>query len=331
MKVLFVGGTGLISTAVTQKAIERNMDLYVMNRGRRQHELPSNVHHIIADINDTKHVKEILKDLYFDVIVEWIGFSVDHLKRDYELFKGKTDQYVFISTAAAYQKPVPVLPITEDCPLGNAFWEYGRQKEACEMYLNQLDDLRFHHTIVRPSHTYDDHSLIFQIPNWMHPYTLLDRMIKDQPIVLIGDGKTKWTLTHHSDFAEAFLDLLGNEKAYNQTYHLTSEFVYTWEEITMSLYKALNKKPNILYMSYDEVKLHFPDLEGPLLGDNMYDAIFDNSKIKSVAPNYQSTIDYLDVAKKAVKYYLSNPQLQIVDEDFMKRYNQMVAEHLEKD
>ena len=329
MKVLFIGGTGLISTAVTQKAIERGIDLYVMNRGQRQKDLPSSVHHIISDINDTKHVKEILKDHYFDVVVEWIGFTVDHLKRDYDLFKGKTDQYVFISTAAAYQKPVPFLPITEDCPLGNAYWEYGRQKEACEKYLNELDDQRFHVTIVRPSHTYDDHSLIFQIPNWMYPYTLLKRIIDDQPIVLVGDGKSKWTLTHHLDFAEAFLDLLGNPKAYDEAYHLTSDFVYTWQDITQSLYNALGKKPQIIYMPYPFIKEHFPDLEGPLLGDNMNDAIFDNAKIKSVAPHYQSTIDYKDVAKKAVNYYLSNPHLQMVDEDFMKRYDQMVFEYLE--
>ena len=329
MNVLFIGGTGLISTAATKTCVERGINLYVLNRNQRPHELPEAVQHMIADINDTKHVKEILHDLYFDVVVEWIGFSVDHLKRDYELFKGKTDQYVFISTAAAYQKPAPFLPMTEDCPLGNEYWAYGREKEACEAYLHEIDDPRFHVTIVRPSHTYDDHALIFQIPNWAYPYTLLHRVINDLPIVLVDNGKSKWTLTHHEDFAEAFVDLLGNPDAYNETYHLTSEYVYTWDEITLSLYEAVGKKPNIIYIPSDVVLSHFPDLEGPLLGDNMHDAIFDNLKIKKVAPHYQSTIDYRDVAKKAVKYYLSHPEYQRVDKDFMKRYDQMIVSYKE--
>ena len=327
MKVLFIGGTGLISTAVTKLSSKRDMDLYILNRGNRNHDLPDHVHPIQGDIYDVDNMKKILNDLSFDVVVEWIGFTVEHVMRDYTLFKGKTKQYVFISTAAAYVKPVPFLPVTEDTPLGNQYWEYGRNKQKCEEYLMNLNDPSFHVTIIRPSHTYDDRALIFQIPNYAYPYTLLYRMIHDLPIVLVGDGNTKWTLTHHEDFAEAFLDILGNEKTYHQAYHLTSEFVYTWNEITMSLYNALSKQPNIIYLPYEIIEKHFPEFEGALIGDNMNDAIFDNSKIKKVTPHYQSTIDYRDVAKKAVFYYLNHLEAQVIDESYMKRYDDLVKEY----
>lgn len=328
MKVLFIGGTGLISTAVTKLSASRDIDLYLLNRGQRSLDVPQHVKHIKGDIYDIKNMKEILNDLSFDVVVQWIGFTKDHLMRDYELFKGKTKQYVFISTAAAYTKPVPFLPITEDIPLGNIYWEYGRNKQKCEEYLMSLNDPTFNVTIIRPSHTYDDHALIFQVPNYVYPYTLLYRMIHDLPIVLVGDGTSKWTLTHHEDFAEAFLDILGNEKTYGEAYHLTSEFVYTWNEITMSLYDVLGKKPNIIYLPYEKIKPHFPEFEGALLGDNMNDAIFDNSKIKKVAPHYQSKIDYKDIAKKAVSYYLTHPEAQVIDESYMKRYNDLVNDFI---
>lgn len=328
MKILMIGGTGLISTAVTKRLIEVGHDVYLLNRGQRQTHMIQGVHHLRADISDHDAVLDVLKGHYFDAVVDWIAFHIGHIKRDLALFQHRTKQYVFIGTASSYPKPSPVLPITEAIPLSNPYWGYSEEKRKCEEYLNHMDHPPFGITIMRPSHTYDDHSLVFQIPHWGQPYTLLSRMINDKPIVLVGDGSSKWTLTHHVDFAYAFVDILGNEQAYGQTYHLTSDKVYTWQTITASLYQALGKEPSIIHMPYELVHKHFPDLEGPIRGDNLYDAIFDNSKIKRVAPHYQSTIEYPDVAKKAVAFYLSHPEVQTIDDGFMKRYDAMIDDFL---
>lgn len=324
MKILMVGGTGLISTAVTKRAVEMGHEVYLLNRGLRQSSMIKGVYHIQGDITKEDEVKQALHDYTFDTVVEWIAFHVDHIKRDINLFRHITKQYIFIGTASSYPKPAPFLPITEEIPLHNPFWGYSEEKRRCEAYLNELKNPPFGITIVRPSHTYDDHSLVFQIPNWGQPYTLLSRMIHDQPIAVVGDGTSRWTLTHHTDFACACVDLFGNPKTYGQTYHLTSEKVYTWNEITESVYHALGKKPSIIHIPYDVVHTYFPDLEGPIRGDNLYDAIFDNSKIKKVAPHYQSTIGYPDIVKKAVAYYINHPELQSIDDGFMKRYDKMI-------
>jgi nucleoside-diphosphate-sugar epimerase len=328
MKVLMIGGTGLISTAVTKRAVDMGHDVYLLNRGLRAKDMMEGVHHIQADITQLNAVKQALKGYHFDTVVDWIAFHVGHIKRDIELFQGLTDQYIFIGTASSYPKPSPFLPITEDIPLSNPFWGYSEEKRKCEEYLNAILKPPFGITIVRPSHTYDDHSLVFQIPHWGAPFTLLSRMIHGDPIVIAGDGSSLWTLTHHTDFACAFVDLFGQKKTYGETYHLTSDKVYSWQKITESLYQALGKKPNIIHMPYDMIYKHFPDLEGPMRGDNLYDAIFDNSKIKQVAPHYQSTIEYPDVAKKVVQYFLSHPDVQSVDDGFMKRYNSMIEDYL---
>jgi len=327
VKVLFIGGTGLISTAVSKLAVAKNIDLYLLNRGKRQSTPILGTHLLQADIYQVDEVKEVIRDHFFDVVVEWIAFTVDHVKRDYELFKGKTNQYIFIGTASSYQKPAPFLPITEDVPRDNPYWEYSQNKRDCENYLKAIHDPDFHVTIIRPSHTYDDHSLIFQLTTYSHPYSLLHRMINQQPIVLVGDGSSHWTLTHHEDFAYAFIDILGNHHAYDQDYHLTSDKVYTWNEITSLMYNALDMKPNIIYLPYEHIKKHFPEMEGMLMGDNMHDTIFDNSKIKKVAPHYRSLIELKDRIPKMIAYYQNNESLMQIDESFLKRYDEMIRDY----
>ncbi|MFW5893408.1 MAG: NAD-dependent epimerase/dehydratase family protein [Bacillota bacterium] len=332
MKVLFIGGTGRISTAVSHEAVNRGMELYVLNRGNHNEVLPENAHPLIADINDDKAVEDALEGHTFDAIVDWVAFTPEHVKRDHRLFKGKTRQYVFISSASAYQKPLPASPITEDIPLDNPYWEYSQNKARCEAYLDSVKGKDFHVTTIRPSHTYDDTTLVFQLKSGAYPFTLIKRILEREPIVVPDDGKSLWTLTYNWDFAGAFLDTLGNEKAYDDVFHLTSDKVYSWNEITESFYEALDIEPNILHIPLDFILKHFPEAEGELKGDKMEDAVFDNAKIRAIAPNYRSETEYPDIAKKAVAHYMSTPELQTVDDAFLKRYDAMIEayEALEK-
>ncbi|BCR36318.1 NAD-dependent epimerase/dehydratase family protein [Mariniplasma anaerobium] len=326
MKVLFIGGTGLISTAVTNLAAKRDIDLYVLNRGNKNTELPKGVTSIICDINDEKAVEKALKHHKFDSVVDWIAFSTDQVKRDYKLFKNITEQYVFISSASAYQKPLPKLPITEDVALDNQYWEYSKNKQLCEEYLLNLKDDNFNVTIIRPSHTYDHHGLIFQIKSDKNPFTIPQRMIDHKPVIIPDDGKSLWTLTYNYDFAEAFLDILGNEKTYQNYYHLTSDKVYDWNQLTQAVYDALDVKPNVIHIPTDFILKHFPELKGELYGDKKDSAVFDNSKIKRVAPNYISKTEYPDIVKNSIAYYLSDKKLQEIDVDFTKRYDALIED-----
>ncbi len=324
MKVLFIGGSGLISTAVTKLAVKQSIDLFLLNRGNQNQDIPAKVNLIQANINDQEMVKKRINNHYFDVIVDWIAFTKKDVERDYRLFKGKTNQYIFISSASAYQKPLPKLPITEDIPLDNPYWKYSQNKAECEDYLRSLNDSDFNVTIVRPSHTVNDQSIAFQVQLWDHPFTLIKRILDEKPIVIPNHGDTRWTMTHHEDFAYGFLDLLGNQKAYNDTFHLTSEKVYTWNELAFTFYKALNKHPKIIYIPSETIITFFPELKGPLMGDNLHDSVYDNTKIKGIAKNYRSSIEYTDVIHKAIAYYLNNPDNQTINQDFLKRYDAMV-------
>lgn len=327
MKILFIGGTGLISTAVVEEALQRDYDVYLLNRGHKEVNFSKPVKTLIADINDEQRVAELLAGHTFDVVIEFFAFTVEHVQRDYRLFKGKTKQYVFISSASAYHKPIPKLPITEDIPLENPFWEYSQNKKYAEEYLLSLKDEDFNVTIIRPSHTYNDQSLVFQLKSGQYPYTMIDRILKDKPVIIPDDGKSLWTLTYNKDFAKAFVDVFKNEKTYQNYYHLTSEKVYSWNEIIESIYQALNKKPNIIYISTDDILKVFPEFKGELYGDKKEDAIFDNSKIKSVAPNYVSETEYTDIVKNVVNYYLTHKEAQSIDSKFIERYERLVKIH----
>jgi nucleoside-diphosphate-sugar epimerase len=327
MKVLFIGGTGLISTAVSQLAIKQGIDLFIMNRGIRHDELSDKVNRIVCDINNETEVKKILDNHYFDVVVDWIAFTVDHVKRDYRLFKGHTKQYVFISSASLYKKPFDKLPVTEEAKLDNQFWGYSKNKEICERYLMDLNDKDFNVTIIRPSHTYNNQAVVAQLNSWQHPYTLINRMRQSKKIIILDQGINLWTLTYNEDFAYAFLDILGNEKAYNEIYHLTSEKTYNWLELNKIIEKALNLKTDIVFIPTNEAVKYFKEYEGALLGDMIHSAVFDNSKIKKVAPNYKSSTGYEDVINKIIKWYDEHEEYKTIDEDFDKRYDELISKY----
>ncbi|AIO19200.1 NAD dependent epimerase/dehydratase family protein [Candidatus Izimaplasma bacterium HR1] len=327
MKVLFIGGTGVISTEVSKLAIKKKIDLWIFNRGKNNTKLPKKAYAIRADINNIDEMKRKLEGTMFDVVVQWISYTVDDVKRDYELFKGHTKQYIFISSASAYIKPIPDLPITEDMPLGNDYWEYSKNKQLCEEYLNTVNSEDFNVTIIRPSHTYDDSKLVFQLKSRKHPYTIVDRILNNEKIIMPDKGMSLWTLTYSGDFAQAFVDLFGNEATYGETYHLTSDKVYTWERIYEIICEKLDRKPNALYIPTDFLLNYFPSYKGELLGDKNHSLFFDNSKIKAVAPNYRSKTDYGDIVKKAIERLLTDNELQTIDNDFLNKYNQCIKDY----
>lgn len=330
MKVLFIGGSGLISTAVSKLALKQNVDLYLLNRGTHSDPSLKGAKFIRGDINNIKEVKELIKNMSFDVVVDWIAYNVEQVERDYSLFNGKTKQYIFISSASAYVKPIPSYPITEKTPLGNKYWEYSENKKLCEEYLKTVDSKDFNVTIIRPSHTYNDQKIIAAIKSWGHPYTLIDRILKGKKIIVPGNGTSLWTLTYNEDFAEAFVEVLGNKKTYGESYHITSDFVYTWDNIHKILYKALDVRPNIIHIPSDFIIKHAPDLEGELFGDKDWSLIFDNSKIKEIAPDYQAKTKYEDIVKGAVNRMLTNPELQTIDEDFNNLIDHIITEYERK-
>ncbi len=308
MKALFIGGTGVISSACSELAIEKGITLYHLNRGL-SHRKIEGVNQIIGNIRNKPEVKNILLKYTFDVVVNWICYTPEHILNDLEIFKGKTGQYIFISSASAYQKPPQRLPITEETPLDNPFWQYSRDKIACErLLMEEFRKNKFPATIVRPSHTYDQ----TLVPSdW--GYTVLDRIKKGKKIIIHGDGTSLWTLTHHRDFAEGFLGLLGNRQAIGEAFHITSDELLPWNKIYELMAKESGAPLNAAHIPSDFIARIDPRMEGSLLGDKAHSVIFDNAKIKSLAPDYKATIKFEDGVKEIIKWYQENPDQQVVD------------------
>jgi len=329
MKVLLIGGTGLISTAVSKKIVEAGHELYLLNRGNHSDLAPKEAKIIVGDYRKDD-LKSLFKNHRFDVVANYIAFTEEDVKRDVEVFSSITEQYIFISSASAYEKPVKDFPITEQTPLNNPYWEYSNNKIKCERYLRKVDIKGFHVTIVRPSHTYDATKLIAVIKDGNHPYGIIDRILKEKPYVIPGDGTSLWTLTYNEDFAELFVPLLGEKKAYGEAYHITSDFVFTWEQIYEFLCEALGKKPNPIHIPTDFIVHYLPEFSGDLYGDKMYSAIFDNAKVQEFHPYFKAKTSYKDIAKKAVDYYLNHKDLQTINEEFEARVDEMIAAYKAK-
>lgn len=327
MKILFIGGTGIISTAVSKLVLSRNDELFVLNRGNNNDKLPNGVKFIQGDINKEEEMKELLKDYYFDVVVEWIAFNVDQVKRDYRIFKGLTKQYVFISSASAYLKPFPIYPITEDVPISNKYWDYSDDKRKCEEYLKSVNSDDFNITIIRPSHTYDEELLIYILTSWGNPMTQIDRILKGKKVIIPGDGTSLWTITFNADFAVGFVEVLGNPLAYNEDFHITSNIYYTWEQINEIICDVLGAKPNVIHIPTEFIIKYAPQFKGPLLGDKMWSAVFDNSKIKKLAPNFDPKTRYEDIAPIQIKRILDNIELQKIDGTHNELMDKIIFEY----
>lgn len=324
MKVLFIGGTGVISSASSELAVEKGYDLYHLNRGQSADRRPiPAVKHIYGDIRKPSEVVNVLKEYSFDVVVDWIAFTPEHIQTDIELFRGRVGQFVFISSASAYQTPPQTLPITEKTPLDNPYWQYSRNKIACERCLEKAHaDFDFPYTIVRPSHTYDKTLLPFH-----GGYTVLSRILEEKPVILHGDGSSIWTLTHNSDFARGFVGLLGNENAVGEAFHITGNELITWQQIYESIAAAAGKKLNPVYVPSQVIAAYDSEWGASLLGDKTHSMIFDNSKINRLVPEFECRVPFAQGASEMVGWYSSNPDYDTVDPSFDALIERIIKEY----
>ncbi|MGB7337382.1 MAG: SDR family oxidoreductase [Phototrophicaceae bacterium] len=314
MKVLFIGGTGTISTAVSELAVQNGVDLYLLNRGT-SNTLINGANSAIADINDLEAVRAVIDGHHFDAIVNWIVFTPEQIARDIDLFTGKCNQYIFISSASAYQKPLTHPIITESTPLSNPYWEYSRNKIACEERLMRAyREDGFPVTIIRPSHTYD-RNIPAAIGNG-NSYVIAKRILEGKPVIAHGDGSSLWTLTHSADFAKGFLGIVGNPQAIGHAIHITSDYLLTWNQIYEQIGDALGVAPHIVHIPSDFIAEKNPDLGAGLLGDKMWSVIFDNRKIKRFVPDYAATIPFHIGIRRALAWFQSEDErMQVKPED----------------
>ena len=321
MKVLFVGGTGIISSACSALAVERGVELYLLNRGQSSKPIPEGAHVLIGDIRDRASATEALGDLSFDAVVNWVAFTPEHVEGDLELFKDRTRQYVFISSASAYQTPPVALPVTESTPLVNPYWQYSRDKIACEgRLIHAYRDEGFPITIVRPSHTYDKTLLPVD-----GGYTVVNRMRQGKPVIVHGDGTSLWVLTHHRDFAKAFVGLLGNPHAIGEAFHITSDELLTWNQIFETVARAAGTSAQLVHVPSRVINAFDPEWGAGLLGDKANSMMFDNTKIKRVVPDYVASIPFARGADEIMTWYDADPSRQVVDEKLDKLMDEIVA------
>ena len=308
---MFIGGSGVISSACARVAVEAGSDLTVLNRGHStSRPLPPGVTTLQADIRDPQSARERLAGLEFDAVVDWVAFTPDHVRADIDLFRGRTGQYVFISSASAYQTPPARVPVTESTPLRNPFWQYSRDKIACEeLLVTAYRDEGFPATIVRPSHTYDQTLVPFD-GGWTVP----GRMLAGKPVIVHGDGTSLWTLTHHDDFARAFVPLLGHLRTLGEAIQITSDDVLTWNQIAQTLAAALGVTPRLVHVPSDAIAAADPHWGAGLLGDKAHSMVFDNTKVRSLVPGWQAVIPFEQGAREIAQWYLADPARQVTDQ-----------------
>ena len=315
MKVLFIGGTGIISTASTRLAAERGIELTLLRRGEHAADLPENVSTITADISDEAAVAEALGNRSYDAVVDWTVFTTDQLERDIRLFRGRTNQYIFISSASAYQKPVGHYLITESTPLANPYWQYSRDKIACEERLMKAyREEGFPITIVRPSLTYGDTQIPLAINNWQKSWTIVDRMRRGKKVIVPGDGSSLWVITHNSDFAQGLVGLLGHRQAIGHAFHITSDEVMTWDQFYRITAQAAGVEAQIVHIPSDFVSACLPDELGGLTGDKSVSVVFDNTKIKRFVPGYCAKVPFARGIEKTIAWFDADPRRKQIDE-----------------
>lgn len=322
LRILVIGGTGIISSAVTRLAVERGHDVTVLNRGSRAtRPLPEGVELVQADVRDPGSVRAALGGREFDAVVDWVAFTPDHVRADLDLFRGRTGQYVFISSASAYQTPPERLPVTESTPLRNPFWQYSRDKIACEdLLVGAYRDSGFPVTVVRPSHTYDRTSVPLD-GGW----TAVERMRQGREVVVHGDGTSLWTLTHHEDFARGFVPLLGDPRTLGEAFHITSDDVLTWNQVARALGAAAGVEPRIVHVPSDAIAAADPDWGAGLLGDKAHSMVFDTTKLRRVVPEFTTTIRFELGAREIVAWHDADPRRRVVDARLAAVMDDLVA------
>ncbi len=331
MKALFIGGTGTISMAIIRRLAKDPLwEVWVMNRGNREAELPEGVHQIIADIHKEDEVREKIKDMTFDTVCEFIGFHVEDVERDYRLFAGKTRQYIYISSASAYHKPAASYVITEGTTLSNPYWEYSRNKIASEEFL--MEKYRkegFPVTIVRPSHTYDERNIPLGVHGKNGYWQVIKRMMEGKPVLIQGDGSSLWTITFNEDFAIGFTGLMGNRHAIGEAFQITGDETLTWTQIYQTIADALGVELKPYYVSSYFLaaagdKYGF-DFTGSLIGDKAVSVVFDNRKLKRAVPDMKTTVCFDQGVRRALAYVSDHPELQVEDPEFDAWCDRVIA------
>ena len=328
MKVLFIGGTGLISSASSQLAVARGMDLTILNRGRtKKYDVPQGACLLAGDIHaDRQAITELLKDQRFDAVVDWVAFTPADIENDIALFSGKTRQFIFISSASVYQKPPNHYLITEDTPLANPHWAYSQNKIACEERLMlEYRERGFPITIIRPSLTYGPSQIPMITGSWQHPWTIVDRMQKGGKVIVPGDGTSLWPLTWNGDLAKGLVGLLGREQAIGHAFHITSDEVLSWNQIYIELAHALGVEPNIVHIPSDLIAAHDPSSYGSLIGDKIYSVVFDNAKIKRFVPDFVATVPWTEGVRRALAWFEADASRRTIDEEAVKTWDRILA------
>ena len=319
-EALFIGGTGTISMAITRSlAKNEGWHLTLLNRGNRKADIPDGVDVINVDINDEEAAAKVLEGKNFDTVCDFIGFVPSQLERDYRLFKGKVKQFMYISSASAYGKPVADYRITEGTALANPYWEYSRNKIACEDFLmKKFREEGFPVTIIRPSHTYDERSIPMGVHGSKGSFQVIKRMMEGKPVIVHGDGTSLWTMTFNEDFAKGFIGLMGNPHAIGEAFQITNDESLTWNQIFKTIADALNVEYKPYYVSsYFLAKVGRKyDLEGGLIGDKANSVVFDNTKLKKAVPGFAPSIRFEEGVRRCLEYILAHPECQVEDPEF---------------
>ena len=328
MKILFIGGTGVISSACSALAIGRGHELFLVNRSvSKEVPVPEGANVFQADIyTEEARLAGFVADQHFDAVVDYLAYHPNDIERDLRLFRGRTDQFVFISSASAYQKPVVNYLITEETPLENPYWEYSRNKIACEnKLLHAYREEGFPITIIRPSHTYGPTQIPFGVSSWRHPWTVVDRMKRGQKVIVPGDGTSLWVLTWNADFAKGLLGLLGNENAIGEAFQITSDEVLSWDQIHLEAYHALGLEPNMIHIPSDLIGMYEPDSVGSLMGDKANSVVFDNSKIKRFVPEYACEVLWSEGVRRSLAWFETHPEFQTIDQEMNAVWDRIIA------
>jgi nucleoside-diphosphate-sugar epimerase len=325
MKVLFIGGTGIISTACTRLAIERGIDVTLLNRGRRSSLSPDGARTVAVDIEDAAAVSSALGSGTYDAVVDWIAFEPAHIERDIALFRGRTRHYIFISSASAYQKPATHYLITESTPLSNPYWDYAQQKIACEeRLLRAYREESFPITIVRPSLTYGETQITLAINSWARSYTVVDRMRRGKKVIVPGDGSSLWVITHNTDFAKGLVGLLAREQAIGHAFHITSEEVMCWDQWYGLTAEAAGVAPRLVHIPTDFIAACVPEARGSLLGDKAVSVVFDNTKIKRFVPGYCATLPFTIGVRQTMAWFDADAARRQVDDEANARWDKLI-------
>jgi nucleoside-diphosphate-sugar epimerase len=294
-----------------------------------QQKNPPGSHSLTVDINQPGDVRAALRDLQFDTVVDWIAFTPEHIERDLALFKGRTRQFIFISSASAYQKPPTHYLITESTPLHNPFWDYSRNKIACEeLLMHAYREEKFPVTIVRPTYTYNHYFPV--AVGGFGCYTLADRLKKGRPVIVHGDGSSLWVMTHAEDFGRGLLGLIGNQQAIGQAFHITSDEVLTWDQVYQTIAEALGVEADIVHIPSDFIVRVAPQLTGNLLGDKTWSTVFDNSKIKTFVPGFQAIIPFREGIRRTAAWFDADEKRKCLDETVNTEIEQILKAYLGK-